>query len=649
MTAERKAISASITLIMALVFLIPGLCWPSRAAARTYEPDVTTNSATGISSDHATLKATLDSDGNEDINEYGFYWGTSSGSLTHHKIVGYDDISEDDDFDYRLTGLIEGTTYYYKAYAENDEDTSYGSVKHFTTTRVDGGGNAPEVTTNSASSIGSTQATLNGYIDWEGSSGITEYGFYWGTSSNPTTKHSLSGSVSEGDDFYYDLSGLDEGTKYYFKAYAENSEDTSYGDVLSFTAGWDNSGDAEVETDSASSIDDDRATLNANLVSDGGSDITEYGFYWGTSSGSLSHHKIAGYNDISEGDDFDCRLTDLDEDETYYYKAYVISDGDYSYGSVRHFTTDSDYYDNNDDDYYGSRPSVTTKTPDSESGYARLYGVVRSRGDSRVRSYGFYWGTDSSPDTKVEVNDNNISPGSTFSYHLDDLTDGSTYYVKAYATNSHGTSYGNVLRFRATGGGGELADLTTNVTDIGSSSAILIGAIGGEPVREYGFLWGKSGGVQTKVKLGTTIAENTIFTYALSGLQSGSSYFAKSYAITASGTAYGSEVGFTPGAGGNLTPFAAGGGEAPVVTISSPSANSSVAPGAAVNICASASDDTGVQAMGLYINGLQKLRCNGNAFSYYLDSSALTSGQYTIRITAWDGTLTGENQVTLNV
>lgn len=90
----------------------------------------------------------------------------------------------------------------------------------------------PEVKTNNATSVGQTSVTLNGIITANGGANITDYGFYWGTNSNPTKKVSLGKSGRKNVPYTYKLTGLKANTSYYSKFYATNSAGTSFGKVI---------------------------------------------------------------------------------------------------------------------------------------------------------------------------------------------------------------------------------------------------------------------------------------------------------------------------------------------------------------------------------------------------------------------------------
>jgi hypothetical protein len=225
MISLRNVKLSSLMLIMALV-LSPLLFWPSSAAASTL-PTVATAYDIGITT--ATLNGDMIASGGASITEYGFYYGTTP-SCTIQQKVG-NTINEGSSFCYKLTNLQAGTIYYYKAYAVNPAGTNYGSVNTFTTNE---NGDVPIVTTDSAASIGNNYATLNGEINSDENSPITSYGFYYGTSISPDTKVTVGSLINENQNFSYNLSNLNAGTAYYFKAYATNANGTTYGNILNF-------------------------------------------------------------------------------------------------------------------------------------------------------------------------------------------------------------------------------------------------------------------------------------------------------------------------------------------------------------------------------------------------------------------------------
>lgn len=112
----------------------------------------------------------------------------------------------------------------------------YGSILSFTTTS--GGqqqGNAPIVSTSSASNISSNSVTLNSLVN--PNSSLTNSWFDYGTSTSLglITPAFNFGSGSSSSNFYANVSNLSPNTTYYYRVAASNNFGTSRGSILSFT------------------------------------------------------------------------------------------------------------------------------------------------------------------------------------------------------------------------------------------------------------------------------------------------------------------------------------------------------------------------------------------------------------------------------
>lgn len=192
-----------------------------------------------MSSGGATLQGSYSGETGT-IDEVGFYYGTQGNVTSKVPATG-----TSSPFSKAITGLAAGTTYYYKAYVhEYNESTSsyeyhYGSESNFTTLAV----STATVTTTGASSLAQTTATLNG--SYAGATGaITEVGFFW-SSSQATVNTPGSGTkvVATGTSspFSKGITGLTASSTYYYRAYAKeynestSSYDFKYGSVESFT------------------------------------------------------------------------------------------------------------------------------------------------------------------------------------------------------------------------------------------------------------------------------------------------------------------------------------------------------------------------------------------------------------------------------
>ena len=186
-------------------------------------PTVTTDAASSIGLEEATLNGTLDGDGGETC-ECGFEWGETvaygNTTPTEAKTTGQA-------FAQTITGLDRGKTYHFRAFAANPAGTSYGSDETFTILLE-----IPTVSTNPASAVGQTTATLNGTLDDDGGEAC-DCGFEYGETTDYGTETPTQ-SKTTGETFSQEVLGLMSGRVYHFRAKATNSVDTSYGTDRTF-------------------------------------------------------------------------------------------------------------------------------------------------------------------------------------------------------------------------------------------------------------------------------------------------------------------------------------------------------------------------------------------------------------------------------
>ena len=197
----------------------------SGAGTTTVLPTVTTNSASSISSSGATLGGNVTADGGASVTARGIAYGTSSNPTS-----GVSSGSGTGAFSQSISGLTPGTRYYARAYATNSVGTAYGPQIEFTTQSYV----PPTVSTNNTTSIGKTSATFNGNVSNTGGQSVTR-GFQYSTSSSfsGATTRTLSGTQGTGD-FTYNETNLSGSTRYYVRAWAENTGGRTYASSKSF-------------------------------------------------------------------------------------------------------------------------------------------------------------------------------------------------------------------------------------------------------------------------------------------------------------------------------------------------------------------------------------------------------------------------------
>ena len=178
-------------------------------------------------------------------------------------------------FNDTVTGLTCGTTYYYRAGAMNGGGRVNGADLSFATTPCVIG--SPAVTTNTATAISATGATLNGTVTSLGSGATSATRGFAGSFGTAVI---LAGSITSAPSPYsYTLSGLTCNTTYTFNATVTNDgSHSAAGATLSFTTSACPIGAPTVATTAASLITTTSAALNGNLRSTGGASRTTVSF-----------------------------------------------------------------------------------------------------------------------------------------------------------------------------------------------------------------------------------------------------------------------------------------------------------------------------------------------------------------------------------
>ena len=485
---------------------------------------VTTSSVSNITATTATGAGEVVNQGASAVIERGICWSTDYSPTIEgsHASSGAGLGS----FTAQMTGLTPNQTYFVRAYAINGQGVAYGNEVGFVA--LDG---LSEVTSSSITDITSNSARGYGYVVSQGGSAVTDRGFCWSTEHNPTvTGNHVSGGSGQGN-FTCEMSGLAPGTLYYARAYAINSQGTSYGEELNFTT---LANKPEVTTAQVTNITQTTATGGGEVVSSGGSTVTERGICWGT-----SHNPTVNDSHAASGSgtgSFAVPMTGLQAGTVYYVRAYAINAQGVSYGNEVNFTTSS------------SSPTVTTAQVSNISQTTALGGGnVTSDGGAPVTERGICWSSSHNP----TVSDSHANGGSgmgAFSVEMTGLSQNTTYYVRAYAINSAGTSYGSEVSFTTTHNISAPSVMTVQVTNITQTSAMSGGIVsddGGAPVTERGVCWSTSQAPSVNGSHASNGSGTGGYTVQLTGLTANTTYYVRAYAINSAGTSYGNELSFT--------------------------------------------------------------------------------------------------------
>ena len=188
-----------------------------------------------------------------------------------------------------------------------------------------------------------------------------------------------------------------------------------------------------VTTSEVTNISGTKADCRCNVTSEGDFTVTARGVCWGTDDNPTidDSHTVDGGGAGS----FTSNITGLTENTTYYVRAYATSSAGTAYGETRTFVT-TEYF----------LPTVTTSEVTNIGKKTAKCGGEVTEGDFTVTARGVCWGTTDNP----TIDDSHTVDGGgagSFTSNITGLTENTTYYVRAYATSSAGTVYGETRTF----------------------------------------------------------------------------------------------------------------------------------------------------------------------------------------------------------
>lgn len=457
---------------------------------------VTNNSFTGITN----------------ASSVGVEYGTNSslsGALTSYAFVG-------SPFSANISGLSDNTTYYYRAVVDVNGQKYYGAIKNFKT--LDGGSGTCTVISGTATNVQPNSATIadSSYTNPGGT--VYYVGVQYGTNSNLDGAQAAYGTP--GTPFSVNLNGLTADKTYYYRAFIYVNGQYIYGDIKSFTTGKGGTV-CTVSTGSASIIGTNDAMVVGNTYS------APYGTASYCGVQCSTNYDMTGYqlSFCDSANPFQVRLTNLQPNQTYYYRAWIFINNDYVMGDIKSFKTQSGGA--NDPQVYGGNAVYIT------SNSATIQNNSYS-GDKPVTSVGVYL-ADNAGVTNPQTFTAAVS--SPFSVNLSNLTPGATYYYQAFVKTSDGMTYvsSDVKNFTTLTGPGQNVEVNTkSASDITKNSAKLGASYNAnQAVNLVGFDFADNPSFSNQTWY-TAVVSSPYYSTA-TNLQSGKTYYYRGFIRTADG------------------------------------------------------------------------------------------------------------------
>jgi hypothetical protein len=192
----------------------------------------------------------------------------------------------------------------------------------------------PAVTTLSVTSIHQTNAYSGGEVTKDGNAYVTARGVCWNTSVDPTISNNRTKDSTGTGTFTSYITGLVPSTMYYVRAYASNSEGTTYGETVSFTT--NDVAIPSVSTFGLKAVSNTTAICGGVVTNGGGLPVTERGICWNT-TGAPNVADDHDSNGTGEGE-FSGNLIDLTLGTRYYVRSYATNSMGIAYGNEVNFT-----------------------------------------------------------------------------------------------------------------------------------------------------------------------------------------------------------------------------------------------------------------------------------------------------------------------
>lgn len=381
---------------------------------------------------------------------------------------------------------------------------------------------APRLTTGEVLGIFRTGATLSGEINQPDGVVVKEYGILYSALQSMAEYEKIVAETVNDGKFSAQLTELEAGKTYYYCAYASSGYSIAKGEVKSFLTV-----PSEVPVFSTLLIDDideKSFVVNTSILDEGGSEIAIKGFCWKEiSDENTEEPKMSDESkNLNAFDEYQWRVNDLKPGRKYAVRAYAVNGNGLGYGTTAYVHTKST-----------DRPVVSSCTPsDSTSTSIRMMARILANASS-VTEKGFcYSATKELPEVTDMRSISNV-PDTVIFATVGDLLPGNTYYIRAYATGSQGTGYGDVFSYTIPNGG----DSEPGIYSAGHFNSPVGGILGDGSYVEYGD--SEDGALRAVI--------NCVNTGDITGTIAGNICGALGLNSTMSGCTYGGTVNGVPG------------------------------------------------------------------------------------------------------
>lgn len=336
---------------------------------------------------------------------------------------------------------------------------------------------------------------------------VEEYGVFLSTTANPTEKderHSLNIKDENWDvyrqvynevgGYVFTVEGLSANTTYYALPFISNKYGTLTGKVVSFTT----NGTAKITTKAATLITTTTVQLNATVELVGENvNLEKRGFVMSTSSNpKIEDNNSTNWAEVGKAGDYSAKVIDMQSSTRYYFRGYVVVDGETLYGNVLNFTTLTP-----DDAITLSLNNVTDITNNS----AKVSGSITIGKDAvgQITECGFIAATDNNPtfnsgwysrwyfDSTTSSDFSTWSGQKNLNGTFKSLSQNTLYYYRMYYKIGTQYYYGTTIKSFSTTGSSQSYYTVSQIMSVYNSLGLASGATSTDTytVRGYVTKW----------------------------------------------------------------------------------------------------------------------------------------------------------------
>ena len=413
--------------------------------------NVETSPATEVNDSSATLHGELTDLG--DFEEGTVYFEYREVGTEEWLTTDSQTRTEEGTFSTEIDGLDPDTEYEFRAVVEANGERDIGEILQFVTFEP----GEPNVETQAATDVNGSTATLNGNLSDLGDYEDVDVSFEWRAVADEDWTATDTQTLTETGPFSAEITGLEAGTDYEFRAVAEANDVTVVGGTLSFTK--PDPDEVGIQTLPATDVNETSAILNGTVSDLGGFKELDVYFEWR----EVGDEDWIGTDPqtISTIGPFSAEIEGLETGTDYEYRAVADADGELLIGNLVTFPKLEP----------GALAVTTLEASDVNGESATLNAELIDLGDHEEVTVYFEW-RELGDEDWIATDAQTLTETGLFSDEIEGLETGTEYEFRAVAEANDERVVGAILR-AVKAEPGEPDVVTQAATDVNGASATL--------------------------------------------------------------------------------------------------------------------------------------------------------------------------------